>query len=64
MFEYAKIILQKVSFDKFLFAKEFNKFLNWLNNDESSLLINWANIKFRDRYSDVLDEVNNRKYLK
>lgn len=64
MFEYAKIILQKVSFDKFLFTKEFNKFLNWLNNDESNLLINWANVKFGDRYSDVLEEVYRRKYLK
>lgn len=41
MLEYFKIILDKVSFDRKLFRKEYRKSLSSLTNDEANQLKNW-----------------------
>ena len=46
MLEYSKFILQKVSFDEFLFKKELDKALKILLPDEIKQLINWAKEQF------------------
>jgi len=46
MLEYSKLILQKVSFDEFLFKKELEKALRVLLPDEVKQLINWAKEQF------------------
>ncbi|MEO9869693.1 hypothetical protein [Ekhidna sp.] len=42
MFEYSKVILEKVSFNKNLFWKEYRKFKQLLPDRESLELRNWA----------------------
>jgi len=46
MFEYQKMILEKVSFSKQLFIKEFEKSKQWLTSGEFNQLINWINKTF------------------
>ena len=46
MFEYQKMILEKVSFSKQLFIKEFEKSKQWLTKVEFKQLINWINDTF------------------
>jgi hypothetical protein len=46
MLEYSKFILQKVSFDEFLFKKELEKALKVLLPEEIRQLINWAKEQF------------------
>lgn len=41
MLEYVKMILEKVSFDKTLFIKEYRKSLGWLKQHEIADLKNW-----------------------
>lgn len=41
MLKYAKKILQKVSFDRELFKKEYQKSLRWLNKKEAEELRIW-----------------------
>jgi hypothetical protein len=41
MLEYFKIILDKVSFDRKLFRKEYRKSLSSLTRDEANQLKNW-----------------------
>ncbi len=41
MLEYFKIVLNKVSFDRKLFRKEYRKSLSWLTKDEANELKNW-----------------------
>ena len=50
MFEYQKIILEKVSFSKQLFIKEFEKSKKWLTNKEFKDLINWVNKTFNPNF--------------
>jgi len=45
--EYAKTILQKVSFDARLFRKEFKKSLTWVSAEERSLLREWVVVNYR-----------------
>lgn len=42
MLEYVKMILQKVSFDRRLFRKEYRKSLGWLSMQEVNELRVWA----------------------
>jgi len=46
MLEYCKIVLQKISFSKSLFKKEYKKTFNYLTNDQHAELKKWlrANI--------------------
>ena len=56
MLEYAKIILPKVSFSRYLFKKELNKCINWVEPDERPELCSWCCEKFRNIYPDILTE--------
>ncbi len=56
MFEYAKVILPKVSFSKELFRKELHKCINWVEQDQLQDLCNWCFEKFNEMYPDVLAE--------
>lgn len=48
MLEYAKIILKKVAFDRYLFLKEYKKFITMLPDEESKKLILWKLSNFND----------------
>ena len=50
MFEYQKLILEKVSFSKQLFIKEFEKSKKWLTNKEFKDLVNWVNKTFNPNF--------------
>ena len=56
MFEYTKLVLTKVSFDRNLFKKELMKSLQLLQFEERRLLIVWCAATFT-YYSDVISEV-------
>jgi len=57
MLEYAKIILQKVSFDSLLFEKELRKALAELNTDEPVKLYTWCMDFFGDTYPEAIERV-------
>ena len=54
MYEFSKQVLQKVSFDKYLFRKELLKALKWLAKDEALLLKAWCLASFGHMYKDVI----------
>lgn len=54
MLEYAKIILQKVSFDSLLFEKELRKALVDLGKDEPGKLYAWCMDFFGDTYPEAI----------
>lgn len=54
MLEYAKIILQKVSFDSLLFEKELRKALGDLGKDELGKLYVWCMDFFGDTYPEAI----------
>lgn len=60
MFDYTKLVLQKVSFDKHLFRKELSKSLKALQPNEQQTLKIWCIATFT-AYTDVVIEVF-RKY--
>ncbi len=43
--DYYKTILEKVSFDRSLFQKEYNKALQFLNGDEKDQIDQWLQLK-------------------
>lgn len=51
MLEYSKVVLSKLSFDRKLFEKEYQKAFRLLNNDERSALEAWV----RDRRNAFTD---------
>lgn len=55
MLEYAKTILEKVSFDHRLFEKELRKAIANLIKDEIEVLRTWCYEKFGKVYAQVLD---------
>lgn len=56
MFEYQKLILEKVSFSKQLFKKEFEKSKKWLTNTEFKDLVTWINKTFNPNFvEDTVD---------
>ncbi len=57
MFEYAKVILPKVSFSKQLFRKELLKCISWVEKGEIEDLRNWCFENFGEIYPDILEEV-------
>lgn len=57
MLEYQKMILDKVSFDRKLFEKEFYKSFKWLNEEESNLLKHWAYKKYGHLFAEVFDNI-------
>lgn len=56
MFEYAKVILPKVSFSKDLFKKELKKCIGWVEPYEVPQLCSWCKANFKEIYPDVLTE--------
>ena len=56
MLEYIKTVLQKVSFDKWLFERELRKALRVLMPDEVKQLRVWCYEQFSDRYHAVLNK--------
>ena len=56
MIEYAKVILPKVTFSKFLFRKELLKCIGWSKPEELGKLKQWCFHTFSNQYPDVLDE--------
>lgn len=55
MLEYVKVILQKVSFDRFLFEKELKKGLRLLQPKEVDSLREWCYQHFVKQYRTVLN---------
>ncbi len=56
MFEYIKMILQKVSFDKNLFEKELQKGINQLLPNEIRRLKIWCYQQFGQIYQQILNK--------
>jgi len=54
MLEYTKIILQKVSFDSYLFNKELYKGFYHLEKDELKELYVWSMNSFGDLYPEII----------
>lgn len=48
-FEYSKLSLKKVSFDKSLLKKELNKSLTMLGQEERQKLLRWYREKFKNK---------------
>lgn len=57
MFEYAKVILPKVSFSRELFRKELVKCVNWVEHDELDDFTQWCHENFGEMYPDILNDV-------
>jgi len=57
MFEYATVILPKVSFSKELFQKELVKCINWVEAPDLEKLKKWCHENFGEMYPDVLSHV-------
>lgn len=57
MLEMSKTILEKVSFDRFLFRKELAKAIRWIKPDETLLLKAWCIATFGHVYGDVIRDV-------
>lgn len=57
MLEFSKNILQKVSFDRFLFEKELRKALKWIRKEEVTVLKTWCLATFGATYGDVISNV-------
>jgi hypothetical protein len=56
MMEYAKVILPKVTFSKFLFRKELLKCLKWMKPSERNEFKSWCRHTFSHQYPDILHE--------
>lgn len=53
MLEYCKIILEKLSFSRYLLAKEYRKSFQYLNPEERILFRKWAKRKFKMEVSEI-----------
>ena len=54
MYEFSKQVLQKVSFDRYLFSKELSKAIHWVKKDEVVMLKVWCLATFGHLYGDVI----------
>lgn len=54
MLEYSKLILEKVSFDTYLFQKELKKSLSFLSPEEINDLMVWVKLNFEGQYADQI----------
>jgi hypothetical protein len=57
MFDYCKIILEKVSFDKILFEKELKKSITFLIPEEIDSFLNWTLLNFGEQYSEIITKI-------
>ncbi len=56
MLEYTKTILDKVSFDQYLFSKELKKSFKWLRKEEALTLYTWCMLTFGEVYGDLIKD--------
>ncbi|MFK7757069.1 MAG: hypothetical protein AB8B53_09085 [Flavobacteriales bacterium] len=56
MLEFCKKVLEKVSFDKYLFKKELQKAIRWVKADELEVLRRWCLIKFGGLYRQLIED--------
>ncbi|MDO9511414.1 MAG: hypothetical protein Q7J34_06625 [Bacteroidales bacterium] len=56
MFDYAKLILIKVSFNPFLFSHELKKFVALLSKEENLRLKAWCIVMFGAMYAESIKE--------
>jgi hypothetical protein len=63
--DFSKTILEKVSFDRYLFSKELRKLVIWMGheNEELKNLHKWCVDNFGEEYSDVIDQVFDKQRL-
>lgn len=54
MYELSKEVLQKVSFDKYLFKKELKKAITWLSKDEIHLFKAYSLTTFGSIYKEEI----------
>lgn len=59
MLDYVKIILQKVSFNEYLFEKELRKSMNSLIIEDVLELKRWCYENFSDSYLQILNQYFN-----
>lgn len=57
MFEMYKYVLDKVSFDQFLFRKELEKAMKKITPNEQILFKKWCLITFDHKHKDILTDV-------
>ncbi len=57
MLEHQKIVIDKVSTDRYLFRKELVKSLKWLNPDEIIELQKWVKEKYWKMHEEVIREL-------
>lgn len=55
MLELCKQILEKVSFDKYLFQKELRKSIKWIQSEEMNKFKLWVFKRFGNLYPDVVE---------
>lgn len=61
MFEYSKIILEKMSFDSALFEKELHKAIQGMSREEAKKLEAWCYTHFGREYRELLSRVFTKK---
>jgi len=59
MLDYVKIILQKVSFNEYLFEKELRKSLQTLLREDVLELKKWCYENFSESYLQILNQIFN-----
>ncbi|GAB4299735.1 MAG: hypothetical protein Kow0068_23180 [Marinilabiliales bacterium] len=63
MLDYQKMILEKVSFNANLFAREFKKSFKWLSREELNELVDWVKYRFTDLYNKITGQEKELKAL-
>jgi hypothetical protein len=59
MLDYVKLILQKVSFDKYLFERELSKSMKTLLSEDVLELKRWCYEQFGESYVSILNQYFN-----
>ena len=57
MLEFAKKVLQNVSFDRDLFRKELRKAIRFMGRQDSLVLYTWCILNFGEKYKDIIVQV-------
>ena len=64
--DFSKTILEKVSFDRYLFNKELKKLVIWLGEEDEEVkdLYNWCQDKYGNQYPDIINQAfENKKFI-
>lgn len=54
MLDFAKIVLNGVSFDRFLFSKELGKIIKWSDCNDIEEIKNWCDTTYGSLYKDII----------